>query len=175
MKRGQTSVEYLLLTAGVILTAVVAGHYVATSGVQVQKATSVEANALMTIHDTIPPTTTLMCDGTSCFTKYNHDVKISFVCQDNLQGTGCKETKYQINSGAWQTCSQPSGCKDVVTLTKPASGSATYTIKFYSIDMNGNVEVLHPSVPEAWRQRSGNCNNQPDAKRCENYYNGPEW
>ena len=140
MKRGQTSIEYLLLTAGVILTAVVTGHYIATSGAHVQHATSVEANALMTIHDTIPPTTTLMCNGTSCFTKYNHDVKISFVCQDNLQGTGCKETHYKINGGAWQTCSQPSGCKDKVTLNKPASGSTTYSIEFYSVDMNGNVE-----------------------------------
>ncbi|NPA77137.1 MAG: class III signal peptide-containing protein [Candidatus Diapherotrites archaeon] len=140
MKRGQTSVEYLLLTAGVLLTAVVAGQYVVTSGVHVQHATNVEANKLMTIHDTIPPTTTLMCNGTSCFTKYNKSVTISFVCQDNLQGTGCKETYYQINRGKWQKCPQPSGCKDVYTLAKPSSRPATYTINFYSVDMNGNVE-----------------------------------
>ncbi len=140
MRLGQTSIEYLLLTAGVILTAVVAGNYVVHSGVQVQHTTAVEANKIMTVHDTIPPTTTMMCNGTSCFTKYNESVKISFVCQDNLQGTGCKETHYQINGGAWNVCTQPNGCKNVATLTKPATGSKTYTVTFYSVDMNGNVE-----------------------------------
>ncbi len=140
MRLGQTSIEYLLLTAGVILTAVVAGNYVVHSGVQVQHTTAVEANKIMTIHDTIPPTTTMMCNGTSCFTKYDENVKISFVCQDNLQGTGCKETHYQINGGTWNVCTQPNGCKNVATLAKPAAGSKTYTVTFYSVDMNGNVE-----------------------------------
>lgn len=147
--RGQTSIEYLLLTAGVVLTAIVAGQYAITSAGSVSQQIQTETNVI-TPSDTIPPTTDIVCNTAACLEKYNTDVNISFACQDNVGGTGCKETMYNVScsgscptggTGTWKTCSQLTGCKNVFILQKPASGSAAYTIEFYSEDMNGNVEA----------------------------------
>ena len=159
MRNGQTSIEYLLLTAGVILTAVVAGQYVVTSGANVQHTTETVANAFVAPQDTIPPNTIIQCDGTSCFTKYNHDVTISFVCQDNLQGTGCKETKYRIDGGQWKSCAQPDACSDVILL-----GNGKHQVSFYSVDIQGNQEKEKTITIDINSLFSGKCTiNAPDS------------
>lgn len=145
MHKGQASIEYLLLTAGVVLIGVIASQAVIQSGTQVQTAIDAEVNAHVTPVDTIPPTTEIVCNGGTCLSKYNTDVNIGFACNDNLGGVGCAKTYYNVlkdgspyGSG---DCNQTiDGCENVVTLSAPSSGVTTYTITFYSEDLNGNIE-----------------------------------
>jgi hypothetical protein len=154
MQRGQTSTEYLLITAGAILIAVIVGYYIATYGTQASQHQQKEAEHILP-KDTLPPTTILICNSSSCFTEYNTDVKISFACQDNLGGTGCKETNYSVTcsgscptpgTGGWKTCPQPAGCKDVFVLKKPSSGRAIYSVRFYSVDAKKNKENVRKVI-----------------------------
>ncbi len=144
MRRAQTSVEYLLLTAGVILVGVIASQAVVSSGTVTHEAIKEELNNIVPA-DAVPPSTDILCDGGACYSKYNRDINISFLCTDNLGGSGCAETKYIITQNgtayAIGECNQmASKCKNVVTLKAPTSGSYTYRITFHSTDLNNNIE-----------------------------------
>jgi len=146
MRHGQASLEYLLILAGLMIISALVANYVVSSGTTVQKATVEEANRLIAPKDKSPPTTSILCNGAPCTTNYKEDVTISFICQDNLGGSGCRTTHYSLNGTDWNSCSQPGGCKGVIKLNKPASGSKTYTVYFYSEDKNGNIETQRKVV-----------------------------
>ena len=146
MRRAQTSVEYLLLTAGVILVGVIASQAVVSSGTVTHEAIKEELNNIVPA-DTVPPTTDIVCDGLTCYGKYSKSVNIGFVCRDNLGGSGCAVTHYEVRRAGIGTvasgdCNQiAANCQAVYTLAEPPAGTKyTYTITFYSVDLNGNVE-----------------------------------
>ncbi len=146
MRRAQTSMEYLLLTAGVLLVGVIASQTVLQSSTATNKAIQTELNTHVVPKDVTPPTTDLICNGGVCYSRYNTDVKIGFSCVDNVGGVGCAKTYYDVtrNGSAYKSgsCDQAAGkCANVLTLTAPPAGNAyTYVIKFYSEDLNGNKE-----------------------------------
>lgn len=76
--------------------------------------------------DSTPPTTT---DDTPIDWKnINFDVILS--CTDNSGGSGCKETKYNIDGGVWNTGT-------LISITSDGD----HTIQYYSTDNAGNTET----------------------------------
>lgn len=161
MRKGQTSVEYLLLTAGVILIGVIASQAVVSSSTATHAAIEEEINAHVVPSDVTPPSTEIICDGATCLSKYNRDVDVGFVCTDNVGGVGCAKTYYDVKKDGSPyksgSCDQTAGkCANVVTLQAPPAGNKyTYTITFYSEDLNGNVESPNQVVIEIGVASSG--------------------
>lgn len=75
--------------------------------------------------DNTPPTTT----DNAPSTWQKADFTVALACTDNEGGSGCKETKYRIDGGAWQTGSSVS-----------ISTDGDHLIEYYSIDNAGNQE-----------------------------------
>jgi len=150
VKRAQASLEYLLLTAGVILVGVIASQVVVTTSTGTSHQISTELNVANPV-DKTPPTTTPLCDGTTCYSQYNTSVNLGFLCQDNLGGSGCARTYYAITRTVGSTttnyasgsCDQNAGkCSDVVKLQAPPAGQVyEYQISYFSVDHNGNKET----------------------------------
>lgn len=76
--------------------------------------------------DTTPPTTTT--NAPVGWQKVNFT--ISLTCTDNPDGTGCKETKYRIDGGAWQAGNS-------VSITTEGA----HLIEYYSVDNADNQET----------------------------------
>ena len=75
--------------------------------------------------DSTPPTTT--DNAPSAWQKA--DFTVTLTCADNDGGSGCKETKYRLDGGAWQTGNSIS-----------ISTEGDHLIEYYSIDNAGNQE-----------------------------------
>ena len=75
--------------------------------------------------DTTPPTTT--DNAPSAWQKA--DFTVTLTCADNEGGSGCKETKYRVDGGAWQT-----GTSILI------STEDNHFIDYYSVDNAGNQE-----------------------------------
>ncbi len=159
VKRAQASLEYLLLTAGVILVGVIASQAVVTSSTSTSHQISAELNVAKPV-DKVPPTTAPLCDRKTCYSDYNTAVQLGFLCQGNLGGSGCAKTYYAIvqkdistnteTNYAHGVCDQAAGnCADVVTLKAPPAGDVyEYEISFFSEDLNGNQET--PRTATIW-------------------------
>lgn len=76
-------------------------------------------NSSIVLVDTIPPTTSFNLTGQT----------VNLTCIDTW--SGCKDTNYSINNGAWQTYTSS------ITLT-----NGTYDFNYYSIDNAGNIETM---------------------------------
>jgi RHS repeat-associated protein len=79
--------------------------------------------------DTTPPTTT-----SNALSFYNGTAVITLSAGDTGSGVGA--TYYKVDGGA-----QTAGT--AITVLPPASGTATHTISFWSVDNAGNVETAH--------------------------------
>jgi len=77
--------------------------------------------------DSTPPTTT--DNSPVAWQKANFTVTL--VCTDNPGGSGCKETKYRVDGGAWQTGNS-------ITI----STEGDHLIEYYSLDNVGNQESV---------------------------------
>lgn len=75
--------------------------------------------------DTTPPTTT---DNAPSAWQQS-DFTVTLVCADNEGGSGCKETKYRVDGGVWQTGA-----------AIPISTEGDHLIEYYSVDKAGNQE-----------------------------------
>ncbi|HBA38326.1 MAG TPA: hypothetical protein DCZ05_00875 [Deltaproteobacteria bacterium] len=75
--------------------------------------------------DTTPPTTT----NNAPSTWQKADFTVTLTCADNEGGSGCKETKYRVDGGAWQT-----GTSILI------STEDNHFIDYYSVDNAGNQE-----------------------------------
>jgi len=75
--------------------------------------------------DSTPPTTT--DNAPSAWQKANFTVTLT--CADNEGGSGCKETKYRVDGGEWQT-----GTSILI------STEGDHLIDYYSVDNAGNQE-----------------------------------
>lgn len=76
--------------------------------------------------DTTPPIT----NGNPPPGWQKSDFVVTLVCLDNPGGSGCKETKYRVDGGTWQTGNS-------VNITTDGD----HAIEFYSIDNAGNIEA----------------------------------
>ncbi len=76
--------------------------------------------------DSIAPTTT----DNSPAAWQKPDFTVSLTCADNPGGSGCKETKYRVDGGAWQTSNS------VIINT-----NGDHLIEYYSSDNAGNQEA----------------------------------
>jgi hypothetical protein len=89
--------------------------------------------------DGVPPTTTALCNSTSCsFGWYKKSVTVTLSAVDNPGGSGVAATYYTTN-GSTPTTSSPK-------YTKAFSVSATTTVKFFSVDKAGNVESVESQL-----------------------------
>jgi Bacterial Ig-like domain (group 3)/Pro-kumamolisin, activation domain len=79
--------------------------------------------------DTTKPVTTATLSGTLNGSYYQNSVQVTLTATDNLSGVA--STVYEVNGGAWTTYSAP------FTLSQDGA----YTVKYYSTDNAGNVEV----------------------------------
>jgi len=84
------------------------------------------------IADVAPPTTT-----SNVKTSYNGTATIALSATD--VGTGVKATYYKVDGGAQTTGT-------VITVNQPASGVATHTISYWSVDSANNTETAHPAT-----------------------------
>jgi pimeloyl-ACP methyl ester carboxylesterase len=92
------------------------------------------ATFVVSSYDVTPPTTT-----SNAVSSYNGTATIALTATDNSGGSGVAATYYKIDSGA-----QQSGASIIVAA--PASGVATHTISFWSVDKAGNVETAHTAT-----------------------------
>jgi parallel beta-helix repeat protein len=77
--------------------------------------------------DNTPPTTT----DNAPLTWQQADFTVLLACTDNPGGTGCKETRYRIDGGSWQTGNS-------ISITTEGD----YLLEYYSIDNIGNQEEV---------------------------------
>ncbi len=83
--------------------------------------------------DSIKPTTTATISPS-----YVGTASISLVATDN-GGSGIYGTYYKVDSGAQTTGT-------ALTVTPPASGIATHTLQYWSVDNAGNTETAHTAT-----------------------------
>ena len=85
-----------------------------------------------TVTDQVAPTTT-----SNALASYTGTATISLTASDNVGGRGVDRT-YYILDGAAATLGS------VVTVPPPATGSASHTLQYYSVDRAGNAEAPTP-------------------------------
>ncbi len=77
----------------------------------------------------VPPTTTASPAGGW----YNAPPSVTLACADNPGGTGCRETRYTLDGTTPNAASR--------LYTAPISITATATLRFFSVDWEGNAEA----------------------------------
>jgi peptidoglycan/xylan/chitin deacetylase (PgdA/CDA1 family) len=82
--------------------------------------------------DTIPPVTTIACDGSPCQGTYTGSVSVGLAATDT-GGSGVDKT-YYTTDGSTPTTSSP-------TYSGPFSLTQTTTVRFFSADIAGNAET----------------------------------
>lgn len=105
--------------------------------------------------DTAPPVTT-----SDAVPSYNGDAHIGLVATDPPSGTipsGVASTRFRIDGGAWQ-----SGLS--VDVGAPASGAATHTISFYSVDKAANTEGVRSATFRVWARDTTPPSTTSDAR-----------
>jgi hypothetical protein len=97
-----------------------------------QESGQIKLNGLFELpSDMTPPITTLSgCPGGNSST----NTTLTLSCNDNSQGTGCRETKYKIDDGEVRN-------GNTINLTQK-NDSHKYDINYYSIDNNNNTESI---------------------------------
>ena len=93
--------------------------------------TTESASYSVTASDTTPPTTT---SNVQTSTPYMGQANIVLTATDN---SGVTPTTYWILDGGAQTTGT------TLMVAPPASGTATHTIQFWSVDVNGNQEATN--------------------------------
>jgi peptidoglycan/xylan/chitin deacetylase (PgdA/CDA1 family) len=85
--------------------------------------------------DTVAPTTTAACNGTACVSGwYNNTVQATLLPTDNTGGSGVDKTYYTTNGTTPTTAS--------TVYTAPITVAGTSTVKYFSVDKNGNAEPV---------------------------------
>lgn len=77
-------------------------------------------------------------------TLYNGAATIKLTAADNTGGSGIKATYYKVDGGAQQTGT-------TISVAAPASGSATHTISFWSVDNANNSETPKSATFVVWK------------------------
>jgi peptidoglycan/xylan/chitin deacetylase (PgdA/CDA1 family) len=89
------------------------------------------------VHDTTPPTTTILCNGsTSCSGWFKEPVSVTLKATDN----GAVAQTYYTTDG-----SEPTATNGIV-YTSPFSVPQTTTVKFRSVDTSGNWEQVESQL-----------------------------
>jgi hypothetical protein len=106
------------------------------------------------VYDTTPPSTT-----SDAKPAYNGTSTITLTASDGALGSGVAGTYYTVDGGAQKTGTS-------IVTTAPATGIATHTVEFWSVDMVGNQESPHKTatftttVQDTWPP-STTCNAKP--------------
>jgi Bacterial Ig domain/Chitobiase/beta-hexosaminidase C-terminal domain len=87
--------------------------------------------------DTVAPTTTISCNGTTCSTGWyeTSPVTVSLGAADGSDGSGVNATYYTTDGTTPTTLSS--------VYTAPFAVSATSTVMFFSVDNAGNAEIVN--------------------------------
>jgi hypothetical protein len=116
--------------------------------------------------DTSPPTTSILCNGTTCSsTGYSAPVSVSLTAVDEPGGSGVARTSYSVNGV------DPATSTSARRYDGPFTVSQTTTVEVSSRDVLGNVEptkfqvvTVDPTPPTtAISCNGGTCNSTPYA------------
>ncbi len=86
-----------------------------------------------TLPDTTAPTTAIACNGAPCTGWYPTGPQVSLAAVDNTGGSGVDKTYYTTDGSAPTTAS--------TQYTGPFTLASTSTVRFFSVDKQGNAEV----------------------------------
>jgi peptidoglycan/xylan/chitin deacetylase (PgdA/CDA1 family) len=86
--------------------------------------------------DTVPPTSSISCNSTSCQASYALPVQVGLSATDNAGGSGVATTYYTTDG------SDPTTSGTATAYSAPFTVSQTESVKFYSIDTAGNAEAV---------------------------------
>src|SRR5579875_1957650 len=93
-----------------------------------------KGNAVITLCDSIPPTTTVSLSGTQGDNGwYVSPVQVTLSAADNPGGSGVRSTSYSLDGGPQTAYAAPFS----------VTGNANHTLAFNSTDNAGNVELSH--------------------------------
>jgi hypothetical protein len=99
------------------------------------KAGNAEATRSQLIRvDTVAPTTTVGCHGSSCQTRYSGVVTVSLTAGDT-GGSGVAQTRYTLDG------TDPAASATALTYTAPFPVATSATVSYFSADGAGNVEA----------------------------------
>ncbi|MFZ0180972.1 MAG: chitobiase/beta-hexosaminidase C-terminal domain-containing protein [Candidatus Dormiibacterota bacterium] len=86
--------------------------------------------------DTVPPTTSISCNSTTCQATYALPVQVGLSAIDNTGGSGIRATYYTTDG------SDPTTSGTATAYSAPFTVSQSESVKFYSIDLAGNAEAV---------------------------------